>query len=250
MHHKYYKKTIKHNKQGNTQIMQIRNNSKRNDLLIVGAIGAAILLIFSINSQIALAHQRQLFNIGGKDYLLVVGSQNEPVFVDDKSGVDFFAYTPSPKDPMNSLANGTKHVEGLDKTLKVEVTAGAKKKVFNLTPAFRDQGHYNAPFYPTVQTTYQYRIFGTINNTPVSLPFICTPGTSGETKADNSTVKIADGVIRKGVQGGFGCPESRSDVAFPEPYMSNIEIQGKLDHTSISANSTSNMNMNTNPITK
>ena len=79
-----------------------------------------------------LAHQRQLFNIGGKDYLLVVGSQNEPVFVDDKSGVDFFAYTPAPKDPMNSQANGTKHVDGLDKTLKVEVTAGAKKKVFNL----------------------------------------------------------------------------------------------------------------------
>ncbi len=180
-----------------------------------------------------------MFNIGGKDYLLVVGSQNEPVFVDDKSGVDFFAYIPDLKDPMNSLGNGTKHIEGLDKTLKVEVTAGAKKKVFNLTPAFRDPGHYNAPFYPTVQTTYQYRIFGTINNTTVSLPFICTPGTSGETKADNSTVKIADGVVRKGIQGGFGCPQSRSDVAFPEPYISNIEIQSKLDHSSTTANSIS-----------
>ena len=80
----------------------------------------------------------------------------------------------------------------------------------------------------------------------MSLPFTCTPGTSGETNADNSTVKIADGVIRKGIQGGFGCPESRSNVAFPEPYMSNIEIQGKLDHSSTSTNSTSNMNTTAN----
>ncbi len=73
MHHKYNKKIIKHNRQGNTQIMQIRNTGKRKELLIIGAIGASILLLFLINSQIALAHQRQLFNIGGKDYLLVVG---------------------------------------------------------------------------------------------------------------------------------------------------------------------------------
>lgn len=144
--------------------MITRNNDGKN-LLMFGAIGAAALLIFSINCQIALAHQRQLFNIGGKDYLLVVGSQNEPVFVGDKSDVDFFADTPDPKDPMNSIANGTKHIEGLEKTLKVEVTAGDKKKVFNLAPAIKDPGHYNALFYPTIQTTYQYRLFGTINNT-------------------------------------------------------------------------------------
>jgi len=53
------------------------------------SISVAALLIFSINSQIAFAHQRALFNIGEKDYLFVIGSQNEPVFVDDKSGVDF-----------------------------------------------------------------------------------------------------------------------------------------------------------------
>ena len=77
------------------------------------SISVSALLIFSINSQIAFAHQRALFNIGGKDYLIVIGSQNEPVFVDDKSGVDFFAYTPDPKDPMNSRANGTTPIENL-----------------------------------------------------------------------------------------------------------------------------------------
>ena len=222
--------------------MQINNNIKRKNILIFGAIGAAALLIFSLNSQIVLAHQRELFNIGGKDYLLVVGSQNEPVFVDDKSGVEFFAYTPDPKNPMNSRANDTKPIEGFEKTLKVEVTAGDKKRVFNLEPAFRDPGHYNAPFYPTVQTTYQYRIFGNIDNTNVSLPFTCPFGHVEQTKSDNSTVKISDGVERKGILGGFSCPEFRDKVAFPEPYMSNIEIQNKLNQSSTSTNSTLNTN--------
>ena len=189
------------------------------------------LLLFSINAQSALAHQRALFTIGGKDYLLVVGSQNEPVFVDDKSGVDFFAYTPDPKDPLNSQANGTKHVDGLEKTLKVELSAGAKKKVMQLEPAFRDPGHYNAPFYPTVQTTYNYRLFGTINNTPVNLTFTCSPGGAEAQGVSNSTVKISDGVERKALAGSFGCPNSRFDVAFPEPYMSNLDIQNKITAT-------------------
>jgi hypothetical protein len=200
-----------------------------NRFYVVTAIAVSCALLFSINSQSALAHQRALFTIGGKDYLLVVGSQNEPVFVDDKSGVEFFTYAPDPEDPMNSQSNGTKPVEGLEKTLKVELSAGPKKKVMQLEPAFRDPGHYEAPFYPTVQTTYNYRIFGTINNTPVNLTFICNPAGGGEAQgANNSTIKISEGVERKGLAGGFGCPESRSDVAFPEPYMSNTEIQNKL----------------------
>ena len=220
--------------------MKYKNSNRKRNLLTASSIVvAAVILVLSLNSHIALAHQRALFNIGGKDYLLVIGSQNEPVFVDDKSGVDFFAYTPDPKDPMNSRANGTTHVEGLDKTLKVEVSAGPKKKVYDLEPAFNDPGHYNAAFYPTVQTTYQYKIFGTINNTPVSLAFTCTAGSAEGQPGDNSTVKISDGVVRNAMAGGFGCPQSRSNVAFPEPYMSNVEIQDRLNQTSSgAANST------------
>jgi hypothetical protein len=199
--------------------------------VVCSAVLSTALLLFSINAQSALAHQRALFTIGGKDYLLVVGSQNEPVFVDDKSGVDFFAYTPDPKDPMNSQANGTKHVDGLEKTLKVELSAEAKKKVMQLEPAFRDPGHYNAPFYPTVQTTYNYRLFGTINNTPVNLTFTCSPGGAEAQGVNNSTVKVSDGVARKALAGSFGCPNSRSDVAFPEPYISNLDIQNKITAT-------------------
>jgi len=199
----------------------------KNTLLYISGCTAAALILLSIYAQYTLAHQRGLFTIGGKDYLLVLGSQNEPVFVDDKSGVDFFAYTPDPKDPMNSQANGTKPVEGLEKTLKVIVSAGNKNQTFALEPAFRDPGHYNAPFYPTVQTTYSYTLNGTMNNTPAKIKWTCTVG--GESKsADNSTVKISEGVERKVLAGGFGCPEPRTHVAFPEPYESNVGIQAKL----------------------
>ena len=75
------------------------------------------------------AHQRQLFTIGNEDYLFVVGSLNEPIFVDDKTGVDFAAYSPDPADPVNSKANGSKPIEGLENILKVELAAGNKKKV-------------------------------------------------------------------------------------------------------------------------
>src|SRR6476661_4021567 len=134
----------------------IENTERKKFFLTLCSISAAALLIFSINSQIAFAHQRALYNIGGKDYLFVIGSQNEPVFVDDKSGVDFFAYTPDPKDSLNSFANGSKPIEGLEKMLKVEISAGPKKKVLALEPAFREPGHYEAAFYTTVQTTYNY----------------------------------------------------------------------------------------------
>jgi hypothetical protein len=48
---------------------------------VVRAIAVTCTLLFSMSAQSASAHQRALFTIGGKDYLLVVGSQNEPLIV-------------------------------------------------------------------------------------------------------------------------------------------------------------------------
>jgi hypothetical protein len=47
--------------------------------------------------------------------------------------------------------------------------------------------------------------------------------------SDNSTVQISEGVTRKGMVGGFGCPLQRTDAGFPEPFMSNNEIVNKLE---------------------
>jgi hypothetical protein len=67
------------------------------------------------------SHQRQLLHVGQSDYLIVIGSLNEPVFTGDKTGVDLTVLVPDPADPMDSRAANVKPVEGLEKTLKVEI---------------------------------------------------------------------------------------------------------------------------------
>jgi len=178
---------------------------------------------------VAFAHQRQLFTIGDKDYLFVVGSIGEPLYVDQKSGVELFAYWPDPSDPVNSQANGTKPIEGLESMLKVDVSAGDKNRTLDFEPAFRDPGHYEASFFPTVETTYNYTVFGNINGTSFNATWTCSPG-GGESApvSDNSTVEISPNVTRKSIMGGFGCPQPVSDAGFPEPMMSNQEIVKKL----------------------
>lgn len=202
------------------------------NLFLLGAIAtAATILVSSTGIQnVAFAHQRQLFTIGDKDYLFVVGSLNEPIFVDDKSGVDFAAYWPNATDPLNSDANGTRPIEGLEKMLKVEISAGNKNKTLDFEPAFREPGNYEAPFFPTVETTYNYTLFGDINGTAFRATWTCNPaGAESEPMSDNSTVQISEGVTRKGLTGGFGCPQSKTDAGFPEPFMSNNEIVNKLE---------------------
>jgi hypothetical protein len=182
------------------------------------------------------AHENRLYSIGNKDYWITVGSINEPVYVDDKSGAEAFIRSADPSNPLDRNANGTKMIEGLEKDLKFEISAGDKKKVFEIEPAFNDPGHYEAFFYPTIETAYKYRLFGTINNVTVDFDFQCQT-TEGEGSQDNSTKQISDGVVQKAQRGGFGCITSRADVSFPEPYISNNEIVGMLNQTK--GNSTS-----------
>ncbi len=196
--------------------------------LIVIMVMTILLVSSYLPHQNIYAHQRQLFTIGNTDYLFVVGSLNEPIFVDDKTGVDFAAYSPDPNDPVDSKANGTKPIEGLENILKVELAAGDKKKVLDFEPAYQNPGHYDAVFFPTIETTYNYTLFGNINSTDFRATWTCSPA-EGEPLSDNSTVQISDDVIRKAMLGSFGCPQPRTDLGFPEPYLTNNEIVKKLN---------------------
>ena len=112
--------------------------------------------------------------------------------------------------------------------------AGDKKKQLDIEPACKDPGHYVTTFYPTIETTYSYRLFGTINNVTVSLDYVCSIGPYEESSQNNATKQISDGVILKAQRGSFGCPSSRADAGFPEPYVSNNEmvnmIKGQQDN--------------------
>jgi hypothetical protein len=121
--------------------------------------------------------------------------------------------------------------------LKVEISAGDKKKELEFEPAFMDPGHYEAPFFPTIETTYNYTLFGDINGTAFNATWTCSPAGGDATPiSDNSTTQLSQGVTRKSIMGSFGCPLPRTDAGFPEPSMSNAEIQKMLSR---SENSTS-----------
>jgi hypothetical protein len=178
-------------------------------VLWLGVLVATLVLSCSAD-----AHQRQLLQIEGADYLVVVGFLNEPVFVGDKTGVDLIVQTPDPSDPTDSFAPKVKPVEGLEKNLKVEVKAGPHARVFDLYPAFRAPGRYQAVFYPTVPTTYSFRLFGTVNRVPVDVTFTCNP--AGHVAfEDRTAARLSSHVTRKVTIGSFGCPERREEVEFP-----------------------------------
>jgi hypothetical protein len=212
----------------------------KKELVASAAVATAVMMVSALLvMSTAYGHEGRLYSIGGNDYWITVGSINEPVFVDDKSGAEAFIKLADPSDPLNSDSNGTKNVEGLEKNLKFQISAGNKKKVMSIEPAWRDPGHYEATFYPTIETTYDYTLFGTLNNVNVSLSYQCTPGGFEEGKPqDNSTKQISDGVTLKAQRGGFGCPSSRADAGFPEPYISDNELVNMIKELQKSQNAT------------
>jgi hypothetical protein len=193
---------------------------------------AFIAVLFSPFS--ALAHERQVFDIGGQKYLFTVGSLGEPIVVDDKTGVDFRIKIADPKNPGDGNASGAKPVEGLEQSMQVEIIAGDKKKTFALEPAYKDPGAYKAVFFPTIQTALTYRFFGTINNTPVDVSFPCDASGVKKTEEDKTEVKMSENVTRTLKVGSFGCPLAKEALGFPESSVSLNGLHGDI-HADLAA---------------
>lgn len=180
------------------------------------------------------AHEHQVFRIGNKTYEFTIGSLNEPIVIDDKTGVDLrvVAVGGSADDHGDHAADFGDHgdhaagipVMGLEQTLKVELIAGNQKKVQDLSPAFGAPGAYKTVFYPTVQTTFSYRLFGKINDVPVDLTFTCNPAGHPRAEDDNSEVKLSEGVTRIKKSGAFGCAVAKGDLGFPEKSASLVDL--------------------------
>jgi hypothetical protein len=166
----------------------------------------------------AFAHEHQIFEINGVTYEFGIGSMNEPVVVDDKSGLELrvnkVGAAPGHEDHHTSMTEGA--VSGLEKTLKVELVADRARKTLDLTPAWGVAGLYNAPFYPTEATQFSYRLFGTIDGIPVDLTFTCMPRHDMEgATADITRTEVSPGVVRVEKRGAFGCPQEKADLGFP-----------------------------------
>ena len=200
---------------------------------------AALAIAFFSIAPLALAHERDTFKIGDKYYLLTVGSLNEPFMVDNISGVDLRVLQvsgPGGNGASNGTGKGTP-VTGLERTLKVELAAGDKKETLSFDPSDKAPGAYAANFIPTVQTTYNYRIFGAIENNSVDLTFTCVTGEVSESAEDNSQVKVSDSITRLRKIGAFGCPASKKTMGFPEPSLSSYELNQGLQNLADGARS-------------
>ncbi len=191
----------------------------------------------------ASAHEHGTFQIGKNYYQIVVGSLNEPVAVDDKTGVDFsvtkcFTSTCAPTRSTDGDLDGPSGtpVTGLESTLKVELAAGDQKKELSFTPVYGKAGSYAAPFYPTVATTYAYRINGTINDVPVDVTFSCLPESAAAPANDTTPKQLSDGFTQLTRAGKFGCPKPKEDLGFPEPAPALAALQSDASQGSTRSN--------------
>lgn len=187
------------------------------------------------------AHEHATFEIGGTTYNFVVGSLNEPITVDDKTGLDFAVTkgvghpTMGPDGDMDGPMTGTTPVTGLEDTLKVELVAGSAKKNIELRPAWGSEGAYEAFFYPTRATTFSYHFTGTIEGHPVDLTFTCLPE-GQEAKDDTTRKELPGGIVQLSRAGYFGCPVPKESLGFPDEGVALTEVAADAASTTTRAN--------------
>ncbi|MSP14355.1 MAG: hypothetical protein EXR62_15560 [Chloroflexi bacterium] len=125
----------------------------------VAAVLAALLLT-ALFTGVAFAHDHR--DVG--KYTLTVGWTVEPAFEGQKNGIDFRVAQGS--------GNDAKPVEGLEKTVKVQVTYGGKNVDLPLTPVFGKPGAYTADIMPTRAGTYTFHFTGKIVDQNIDEKFV------------------------------------------------------------------------------
>lgn len=113
---------------------------------------------------LASAHERR--NVS--KYEFVVGFIVEPALEGQKNGTDLRVTDTETKKP----------VEGLEKTLQVEIThvTTGVSRTFQIRGLFRDAGHYTNDLIPTAPGKYSFRFFGNIEGMPVNETFLSGTG--------------------------------------------------------------------------
>ena len=128
----------------------------RRTLSAIAALAAVIILVAP-----ATAHGGR--EVAGHDF--TVGFIGEPVFAGQKSGLELYVE----KDEVPT--------EGLEETLKAQVTFGDQTRDLELSPRFEAPGWYESVFFPTAAGSYTFRIYGTLAGTDIDESF--TSGADG-----------------------------------------------------------------------
>lgn len=130
---------------------------------------AALALVLSFQlatTTVAEAHERR--TVG--PYQLVVGFLSEPAFAGDVNGVDLTI--------TDTRTTPAKNVEGVEKTLTVEIFAGGLTTSIKpeLAARFGQPGKYVAYFMPTRAGSYRFVFRGKIESQDVNETFESGPG--------------------------------------------------------------------------
>ncbi len=147
---------------------------------ILAALAATAVVLSSqlVFTQLADAHERR--TVG--PYQLVVGFLNEPAFAGAVNGVDLSI--------TDTRTTPPKAVEGVEKTLTVEVFAGGLSSSIKppLAARFGQPGRYAAYFEPTRPGSYRFVFKGKVESQDVNETFESGPGRFDDA-ADPATVQ-------------------------------------------------------------
>ena len=161
---------------------------------VLAAIAATAVVVssFAVNTNIALGHERRAVG----PYTFVVGWINEPSYVGLLNSLDLTV----------TETNGGKAVEGLEKTLKADLTFGGSSQAQPLTLAARFglPGKYSGYVVPTKVGDYTFHITGTVGTMNVDEKFESGPGR-------------------------FGSIESTDALQYPAKVVSNSDLAARLD---------------------
>ena len=124
---------------------------------VAAVLGACALAILSVGP--VAAHEER--TVAGYD--LEVGFINEPVYVGDKSGLEFFVH------------KGDTPVEGLDTTITAEVIFQAQSRPLPISAREGDPGAYESVFIPTAAGPYTFHLSGTIEGQSIDESFTSSP---------------------------------------------------------------------------
>jgi hypothetical protein len=147
---------------------------------------------FALTSNVALGHERRAVG----PYTFVVGWINEPSYVNLLNSLDLTV----------TETSGGKAVEGLEKTLKADLTFGGSTTPQPLTLAARFglPGKYSGYVMPTKTGDYTFHITGTVGTMNIDEKFESGPGR-------------------------FGSIESTDPLQYPQKVVSSSDLAARLD---------------------
>jgi hypothetical protein len=161
-------------------------------LLAAVAAAAVVVSSFAFNTNVALGHERRAVG----PYTFVVGWLNEPAYVNLLNSLDLTV----------TETSGGKAVEGLDKTLKADLTFGGSTTPQPLTVAARFglPGKYSGYVMPTKVGDYTFHITGTVGAMNIDEKFESGPGR-------------------------FGAIESTDPLQYPQKLVSNSDLAARFE---------------------